>query len=305
MRYILIVLTSLVFISCTDKPVTEIRWVHTKTIALDGINPIGIAQDNDGIWLSDGDHNRVVLVDTLGGIQKSIDSLDRPMHIDSDKGVVYIPQYGNDEVISVLGLERNVLALADSLDAPAGVAVYNNSIAVADFYNNKIHYSDNATDWVTFGKEGNADGDFYYPTDVQITEDKIWVADAYNNRLQVFDKKGNHLNTIGVDQKMNAATGIFVTANEVFSTDFENDRVLVFDLDSTFKQELKEDISKPTDMMVINEVLYVTNYKGKSLSLFEKKEVEVVKEEEHRAHHDEEEHHDEHQEEDEHKEHHD
>lgn len=271
------------------------RWVHARTIQLDGINPIGIAQGENGIWLSDGDHNRVVLVDVNGVMQRSIDSLDRPMHIDSEKGVVYVPQYGNDEVISVSETVRKSIKIADSLDAPAGISKIGSEVAIADFYNNRIHYSKNGSDWVTFGKEGNADGDFYYPTDVQITKDKIWVADAYNNRLQVFDKQGNHINTIGVNQKMNAATGIFVTESEVFATDFENDRVLVFDPNGTFKQELKESISKPTDIMVINERLYVTNYKGKSLSVFEQKTAVALPEEEHQ--HEEEHEHSDHQEE--------
>lgn len=286
MKYYIGVLAILIVASCQEKPATEMRWVHTKTIQLDGINPIGIAQGDDGIWLSDGDHNRVVLVDENGVFQKSIDSLDRPMHIDAIDRTLYIPQYGNDIVLRAK-VESQVFEdtiepvyIKDSLDAPAGISVFQKNniyeIAIADFYNNKIHYSWSGQHWITFGKEGNADGEFYYPTDVQITQDKIWVADAYNNRLQVFDKKGNHLNTIGVDQKMNAATGIFVTESEVFSTDFENDRVLVFDLDGIFKQELKERISKPTDMMVIDGLLYVTNYKGKSLSVFEQKEVEAL-----------------------------
>lgn len=302
MKYFIGVLAVLIFASCQEKPATEMRWVHTKTIQLDGINPIGIAKGDDGIWLSDGDHNRVVLVDEEGVFQKSIDSLDRPMHIDHSDGRLFIPQYGNDEVVdydysSEENILPNIVRSADSLDAPAGVSKIGSEFAIADFYKNRIHYSNNGTNWITFGKEGNADGDFYYPTDVQITKEKIWVADAYNNRLQVFDKKGKHLNTIGVDQKMNAATGIFVTESEVFSTDFENDRVLVFDLDGAYKQELKESISKPTDMMVIDRLLYVTNYKGKSLSVFELKEVEVTFQDgdEHTDDHEHNDHHEEHQ----------
>lgn len=301
-------MVSLLVIGCQEKTPTEIRWVHTKTIALDGINPIGIAQAENGIWLSDGDHNRIVQIDENGNLLNSLDSLNRPMHIAAKSKVIFIPQYGNDEILrysiggDIFEPHTSILKTKDSLDAPAGIAVYRTEIAIADFYNNKIHYTPFAGKWLTFGKEGNADGDFYYPTDVQITEDKIWVADAYNNRLQVFDKQGNHLNTIGVEQKMNAATGIFVTDQEVFSTDFENDRVLVFSLDGAYRQELKESISKPTDMMVIDGLLYVTNYKGKSLSIFEQKEVAVVEEggEGHHDHHDEEGEHKDHDEEGEH-----
>jgi len=272
--------------SCQEKKQTETRWVHTKTIALADVNPIGIAQGHKGIWLSDGDRNRVVLIDTSGVILKTIDSLDRPMHIATEKGILYIPQYGNDEVLRFRESEKEIVSTQDSLDAPAGVAIKGAQIAIADFYNNKVHYTENSSDWITFGKEGKADGDFYYPTDVHLTESNIWVADAYNNRLQVFDKKGNHLKTIGEDQKMNAATGIFVSSTNAYTTDFENDRVLVFDLEGSLKQVLDTDISKPTDLIIIDEVLYVTNYKGKSLSLYTQQEVEISGKDGHSTHND-------------------
>ncbi len=275
--YILI-LAAFVITSCKEKETaTQVQWVHTKTIALEGIHPIGIALGENALWLSDGDHKRVVQVDYEGKFLKSIDSLDRPMHIASENKALYIPQYGSDEILRVVSSAKSPVTLTDSLDAPAGVSVRGKELAIADFYNNRILYSSDSQSWLTFGKEGKADGDFYYPTDVQITEDAIWVADAYNNRIQKFDKSGNHLLTMGQDQNMNAATGVFVNENEVFSTDFENDRVLVFSKEGDLKQVLIQDISKPTDILIVNDMLYITNYKGKSLSVFEMKLVELTK----------------------------
>ena len=285
-QYIIILLTAMLIASCQEKKQTEIRWVHSKTIALADVNPIGIAQGEKGIWLSDGDRNRLVLIDTSGVVLKTIDSLDRPMHIASEGEMLVIPQYGNDEILRFRESEKEIVRTRDSLDAPAGVAIKGAQIAIADFYNNKVHYTENSSNWITFGKEGKADGDFYYPTDVHLTESNIWVADAYNNRLQVFDKKGNHLKTIGEDQKMNAATGIFVSDTNAYTTDFENDRVLVFDLEGSLKQVLDTDISKPTDLIIIDEVLYVTNYKGKSLSVYTQQEVEISSQEGHDTHND-------------------
>ena len=86
----------------------------------------------------------------------------------------------------------------------------------------------NGADWISIGTEGKDAGQFYYPTDVQITDQNIWVADAYNNRIQLFDKRGTFVRMIGVDQKMNAATGLYVSETQVFVTDFENHRLLVF-----------------------------------------------------------------------------
>ena len=268
-------------------------WKYTSSIAVNGVNPIGIASAADGLWLSDGDHFRVVKINEQGKITQSIDSLDRPMHIAYDYGELVIPQYGNDEVmIYNTNDSKHILPFIvfdqDSLDAPAGADINGNEIAIADFYNNRILYNKHNLDkdwWISFGKEGKADGDFYYPTDVQITQDALWVADAYNNRLQKFTKEGKHLLTIGEDQNMNAATGIYVSKEQVFSTDFENDRVLVFDLDGNFLQELKDDVNKPTDVLIQDGRLYIANYKSSSLSVYDWGEIEVLEEAQEEHHH--------------------
>lgn len=263
-------------ISCTDKEELPKEWQFEKVIALYGVNPIGIATDGNHFFLSDGDHNRIVQVNNQGNILFELDGFERPMHIDygttdlqiTDKrntsklegSVLFIPEYGRDSIAILSDDKISYLAFNDSLDAPAGISVYKDEIAIADFYNNQIHYY-NGSKWIKFGKEGKALGDFYYPTDVQITADKIYVADAYNNRGQVFDKTGKPLVEFGQDQNFNAATGIYVTETEIFLTDFENDRIVIFGMDYKLKQVLDAGIDKPTDIIVIDDTLHVTNYR--------------------------------------------
>jgi DNA-binding beta-propeller fold protein YncE len=181
------------------------------------------------------------------------------MHIDAFEEVLYVPQYGSDNIATFSNGIQGSIVLKDSLDAPAGIAVLGKERAIADFYNNRILYF-NGSEWISIGKEGKGNGEFYYPTDVQITAENIWVADAYNNRVQVFDKRGNFLKMLGQDQKMNAATGIYISENEVFVTDFENNRVLVMDFEGQLKQVLKESVQKPTDILMMHGNLYVINY---------------------------------------------
>ncbi|WGK64221.1 NHL repeat-containing protein [Croceiramulus getboli] len=257
----------LLLASCQPQEKTQ-GWTFEQEIIVEGVNPIGIAMTNKGIWLSDGDHNRVVRMDSTGLIKTEIDSLDRPMHISGSANSLLIPQYGNDEIVKYSNEKQENLALQDSLDAPAGVSHRGSEIAIADFYNHRILYTTDGTNYISFGQEGKEEGDFYYPTDVQLTGDKIYVADAYNNRAQVFDKSGRFLLQMGQDDGLNAATGIYVSEAYVFLTDFENSRVLVFDLGGNKLQELSTQINKPTDLLVINGKLYVTNYKGSSLSVY-------------------------------------
>ena len=189
------------------------------------------------------------------------------MHIDANTTSIYAPQYGKDTIAILEQNLRKILPLDIELDAPAGVAIYDEELAIVDFYHNQIHYF-NGDHWNSFGSEGNANGQFYYPTDVQITATEIWVADAYNHRVQVFDKTGAFIKAIAWDQGINAATGIFVAEDEVFVTDFENDRILVFDHMGSLKQELKDKVHKPTDMIIKDELLYSLNYRQKSINVY-------------------------------------
>ena len=257
-KFLLVVMV-VFLVACQDKDPNK-TWTHMATFTLDKINPIGLANNSEGLWLSDGDHNRLVLVNEEGKSIKTLDSLDRPMHITNNKEVLLIPQYGNDEVLQLIEGEKKVLGTANEWDAPAGVSAYGVEWAVADFYNHRVVYFDgNATQVI--GKEGKDSGEFYYPTDVQITDTRIWVADAYNNRVQVFDKTGQFLRSIGESEKINAATGIFVDEVQVFVTDFENDRVLIYDHQGNLIQILEENIHKPTDVLIVDNILSITNYR--------------------------------------------
>ncbi len=245
------------------------EWTYLKTIDLADSTPIGLTAYQGNIWIADGDHNRLVELDKEGNIKNKLEGWERPMHLDSDAQTLYIPEYGSDKIIQWNNGQKSFMSITDSLDAPAGISVYKNEKAIADFYNHRILYF-NGTKWISFGKEGKAQGDLYYPTDVQITTSKIYVADAYNNRVQVFDKTGKALQVIGQTERMNAATGIYVSNKQVFVTDFENDRVLIYDLEGNLQQSINQGLNKPTDLLIIEKELYIANYKGKNLMVYQR-----------------------------------
>jgi len=270
MRITIIIILIAMFGSCGGSK-EETSWQLVRSIPLDSINPIGLTFTQEGLWLSDGDRNRLVLVDNDGKIIRKIDSLERPMHISSMGNTIYVPLYGNDLIARITGQAILTMPLKDSLDAPAGISVFGKETAIADFYNHRILYSPDGKSFSSIGSEGKEEGEFYYPTDVQITSELIWVADAYNNRIQAFDKDGRFVKTIGAGQKMNAATGVFVSSEEIFVTDFENDRVLIFDHKGNVLQIFSQGVEKPTDVLMKGDSLYIANYRNGSLQLLERR----------------------------------
>ncbi|MBX2816739.1 MAG: NHL repeat-containing protein [Saprospiraceae bacterium] len=253
--------------SCGEKETLPPQWERTHTLQLGDFRPIGVAYMDSILWISDGDNNRLGMFSLEGELLDLQDGFDRPMHIAAYDGQIFVPEYGSDSIrmVEAAGVSGSY-AVADSLDAPAGVDAGSGALAIADFYNHRIVYQHDG-EWQSFGREGNAPGEFYYPTDVQLEDGMIYVADAYNNRVQVLDHEGNAVLIFGKEHNMNGATGIYVDGDYIFVTDFENDRLMVFDRDGLL-QQIIEEVAKPTDAIVIDEKLFVASYADRKVDVF-------------------------------------
>jgi len=255
----------------TEQKIEQItKWEFVKEIPLGDIAPIGIAVQGNFLWLSDVDNNRVVKIDLDGKIIEEFNGFERPMHIAIQGEKIYIPEYTTDSIKILKKENISNYSLAEQPDAIGGVAVDGNTVAIADFYNNRIilQQGDKTT---IMGKEGHNDGELYYPTDVAIHNKLIYVADAYNNRVQVFDFQGKYVKMIGWNEGINVATGLKVTDNQVIVADFEGNRILVYDLDGKLIQILSEKLNEPTDIEVIDNVMYVVNYLSRNILIFKLK----------------------------------
>ncbi|MDX2280097.1 MAG: hypothetical protein NW218_10940 [Saprospiraceae bacterium] len=270
---LLVAMQLITFFSCkneTNKHEKSVikNWSFDKKIALDSFGVIGIASAGDGnLWLSDADNNQLIKINTDGQILETQDGFDRPMHIAERDEALLVAEYSADIIRAIHHGHNDTLDFPEDFDAPSGVDAEGNKVAVADFYNHRIVFTDSTAN-LTFGQKGTAPGELTYPTDVQFAHGKLWVADAYNHRAQVFDLTGKHLKTFGEAEKMNAMTGIFVGEKQVFVTDFENSRVLVYDLDGNLEQVITDNLDKPTDALIVGNLLFVVNYHGRFVSIF-------------------------------------
>lgn len=272
--FLLLNIAALSVVSCKndaqkDSKSTSQNWAFETKIALDSFGIIGIAKAEDGnLWLSDADNNRLIKFDLkTQKVSETLNDFDRPMHISTRDGALFVAEYGADQITKIQGDKREKLAFSEAFDAPSGVDTEGDKTAIADFYNHRIVLKE-GDKTVIIGKKGNGVGELTYPTDVQFANGKVYVADAYNHRVQVFDASGKSLKTFGEAEKMNASTGIYVTDKAVFVTDFENSRILVYDTEGVLKQILTDNLDKPTDMLVVDNQLFVVNYHGKFISIF-------------------------------------
>lgn len=253
---LLLFVFTLLLSGCTD---SYSPWKIEKVIALNNERPMGITHDQDNFWISDGFNNSIDRYDSDFNFVESIEGFERPMHISSYDGTIYIPEYGTDGVVTINKGIKDTLNIPLELNAPAGFSREKDLNAVVNFYGNSITIG-SGDNWKEIGKDGEADGEFHAPTDIQIYNDTIYVADAYNNRVQLFDKQGRHIRTIGEELGMDNAAGIYVTSNEIFVTDFENHRVLALDRNGLILNEILEGLDNPIDLIINDNNLYIINF---------------------------------------------
>ena len=261
MKYIQAILLMVLISACGSK-----AWNTDRQIDLGTVLPIGIAADDTSYWISDGNNNTLFQYDFSGVEISKVEGFDRPMHISNGNGNIYVPEYGMDQISILKNGQTSIMELADSLDAPAGVDVAGDDIAIADFYNHRILLKTGGT-WKSIGKKGKGPKDFDYPTDVQFHDGLLYVADAYNNRVKVLDQSGVVLNSFGQDEEINAAIGIYVSDKQVFVMDQDNDRVLIYNHKGILHQTLDEGFDKPIDATMVGNEIFVLNFGGKNIQV--------------------------------------
>lgn len=267
------IILSVFLITGCSKPVPpgkEKQWRFYKEIKTGYAKPNGVVFLNGNLWISDTPNNRILKIDTSGNIIKEFDRFKRPMHISLFQNKIFVPEFLSDSIKIIDVKTGKISSIAGDVkpNAPAGVAVYNNDTAVADFYNHRIILKSN-DNTITIGKEGHGNNEFYYPTDVSFSNGLLYVADAYNNRVQIFDRNGIFQKVIGRNDNIKTTLGIFVNEKYIFVTGFENNCILVYNKQSKLIQKIVDPhLNHPSDMHMSNEMLYVSNYGGNSIILF-------------------------------------
>lgn len=263
----IIAFVSVLFFSCKEE---KKEWIFDKKIELpENSRPLALAKTGGEFWFSDPEHFRLLKIDTNGVVIDSIVGIKRPMNIHSDEGILYVPEFLTDTIWQFENGNKSFLSVKANPQAPAGIFVKNDSVAIADFYNHRIILQLGGE--VSYiGEEGHEKGQLYYPIDVKINDKKIYVADAYNNKVQVFDFNGDVLEVIGEEDGINVASAISFYRNSMAVTDQENSRVLIYNPDGDLVQIMDENLNYPTDVLFDGNTLYISNFKENTISVYRK-----------------------------------
>ena len=112
---------------------------------------------------------------------------------------------------------------------------YDKYLIVSDQYQHCIKVYDRTGNLqYKFGKEGEGNGEFNYPTCLSVNKSgHLMVCDSYNHRIQVFELNGGFLNKFGTKGgnlgKFHYPQSLAVLASgQIVVTDRGNDRIQIF-----------------------------------------------------------------------------
>ena len=128
---------------------------------------------------------------------------------------------------------------------PWGVAVNErNEIAVTETGNLRVQlFSSNGTHLRSFGRIGNNQGEFYFPTGIAFHNDNIIVVDTCNHRVQLFSDQGEYLGQFGgegsLDHQLKYPNGLSINSDgNLIVADSGNKLIKIFSQSGPFLRKI-------------------------------------------------------------------
>jgi DNA-binding beta-propeller fold protein YncE len=154
------------------------------------------------------------------------------------------------------------------------------TMVTTDTGNHRILFLDaNGIVTKTVGKRGSGDGEFNYPSEIDVNDqDEIFIVDIQNNRVQVLDREGNFLRSFGHGGRSAGTfarpSGIAVDAEgNVWVTDKMSGMVQKFTSDGEIvsaagTNEDEYRFGSPHGIFLTETTLYVVDRLGNKVSVF-------------------------------------
>lgn len=175
------------------------RWISGDEGADQALQkPFGIALDDDGnLCVTDMGAKRVTFVDFKKKEWRNIEVVDKvhfasPVSIAKHADIFYVADSEQARVIAFKENGKSVWSVGQPLLRPSGVAIAGDRLAVVDSQAHAVFVFDlKGRLQFQFGKRGNGQGEFNFPTHISSDSRGHWlVTDSLNCRVQIFDLNG-------------------------------------------------------------------------------------------------------------------
>ncbi len=172
------------------------------------LRPYGVYFENDRLYITDTGAMRVTVVNikTMDVFQIGVSGkgeLNYPVGVVADKaGNIYVTDSDLNKVF-VYNSEGKFLRNFSNINfqRPTGIAYDKEKdlIYIVDTLEHKVYgIGSDGKVRMSFGKRGEGDGEFNYPTHIAVDkEGKVYVSDTLNYRIQCFDRQGKFVFKFG------------------------------------------------------------------------------------------------------------
>ncbi len=257
----------LFILSCKENksPVTKGSWHYTKSFPLSNVDPVSITGDDSHLFVSSGLKTEIFKLNYDGGLVQQIKNIRKPKYLNLlSTGVVVVAESEAHVASRVEGQDYiTTIPTNDFLETPYGVTIEFNRIAISDLAKGKVYYNNG-------GKVSTITENLSSPTDVQFKNGKLYIADIKSNLVQVFDTLGRSKSTIGKNENIKMIGGLYVNNEEIAVTDYNGNRLLVYDLKGKLKQSFTEQLQQPSDVFIKGREMFVVNYGSNEIAVYSK-----------------------------------
>jgi DNA-binding beta-propeller fold protein YncE len=209
------------------------------------LRPYGVFADSHRIYVTDPGLNLLHVFDlkekSYFQIEKAQEEmLISPIGVSTDKnGDIYVSDsfFRKVFVFDNRGKYLKKIGSSDLFVRPAGIAIYEARIYVVDTHSHQVFVLNRQDGNLLFrfGKNGQGQGEFNYPTNIFIGIDGlIYITDSMNFRIQIFDRDGKFLSSFGNPGDgpgdLSKPKGIAVDSDgNIYIADAHFDNVQIFD----------------------------------------------------------------------------
>lgn len=261
-------------ISITDKEDASYNgWVVDKRIKIDGLDPLGIAVYQDGIYVSDTVNKIVIGYNVVTEQLDTVLKNHKSTYINQRRGRTMMPLIDNDSVF-VYGGRSDLFKfnMPFELDDPTCFDGRSTSqFALVNQGTSQLVICDNGAHTME-GEEGSGEGQFINPSSVTLSAGKYYVTDTGNKRGQIWSKQGKFLLSFGEDKNLKFPTGITASNDQyIYLCDPILKEILIFDNAGEYIESIKNLVDNPTDVYYQDSILYVAGRGEQTISMLRNK----------------------------------
>ncbi len=200
-----------------EKPGTTIRTPARIAVGSDGTIYVSDPEAN----LVTGEHAGVRVIELTG--------LDRPLGIAVSGNKLYVGNGGHHNVEVYDLTSRKLIGALGAVDMPNAISVAPDGVVyVADSTKDVVRVFEGGHWSMDLGGTGTGAGQLRFPVAVAADATRVVVGDQANHRLQVFDRAGKFVRSIG-DEATSAENGFCGHFNRVQGIALSGDTIYVLD----------------------------------------------------------------------------